>query len=104
MGGFHHDDISKGENRMANSIRSIAIWLTVICGVVSPELGATGWPTEGGNNQRTFSTDSPLTMPLTLKWTCQAPAVPKLAWSSAEGRTIEEKLMGSRIRFDDAFR
>ncbi|HVJ85828.1 MAG TPA: PQQ-binding-like beta-propeller repeat protein, partial [Caulifigura sp.] len=34
----------------------------------------------------------------------KAPSVPRLAWSSAEGRVMEGKLIAHRIRFDDAFR
>jgi len=62
------------------------------------------WPTEGGSNARLMSTADTLPVPLEAQWTYQAAAAPKLAWSSGEGRTIEGKLLGSRIRFDDAFR
>ena len=65
---------------------------------------AADWPTDGGNNARTGSTTDRLDPALELLWTYQAPAAPKLAWSSAEGRTIEGKLLAHRIRFDDAFR
>ncbi len=65
---------------------------------------AADWPTERGNNSRTASTADVLPMPLESRWSIAAPAVPRLAWSSAEGRTIEGKLIAHRIRFDDAFR
>lgn len=74
-------------------------------GAASPErLRAADWPTEGGNNQRNASTDESLPLPLAKQWTYQSPAAPRLAWSSAEGRTIEGMLMAHRVRFDDAFR
>jgi outer membrane protein assembly factor BamB len=62
------------------------------------------WPTERGDNARSGSTDEMLSTPLSLRWSVKAPAVPRLAWSSAEGRVMEGKLMAHRIRFDDAFR
>lgn len=86
------------------SAPSLAIWLVAL-GIHFPALlHAADWPTEGGNNQRTASTTEPLPIPLALQWTYQAPAAPRLAWSSAEGRTMEGKLMAHRVRFDDAFR
>lgn len=89
---------------MRLSIRSIVTCLTIFLGLCIQSVCTADWPTEGGNSQRTFATDSTLSFPLALQWTYQASAAPKLAWSSAEGRVIEEKLMGSRVRFDDAFR
>jgi len=62
------------------------------------------WPTDRGDNARSGATDEVLTLPLGEAWSIKAPAAPKLAWSSAEGRVIEGKLIGHRIRFDDAFR
>lgn len=91
-------------NRLRLVTRSIATWLAVIVGILQSRPSTADWPTEGGNNQRTFSTDAPLPLPLELRWSYQAPAAPKLAWSSAEGRVIEDKLMAHRVRFDDAFR
>lgn len=89
---------------MCSRSRILAILLLSFTATTPAELFAADWPTEGGNNQRTFSTDEQLALPLSLQWTYQAPAAPKLAWSSAEGRTIEGKLLAHRIRFDDAFR
>lgn len=89
---------------MFMSTRFRVICLLTFASAAPAPLAAADWPTEGGNNQRTFSTDEPLPLPLTQQWTYQAPAAPKLAWSSAEGRTIEGKLLAHRIRFDDAFR
>lgn len=65
---------------------------------------AADWPTEGGNNARTFATDDTLQLPLTLRWKYVSAAAPRLAWSSAEGRTIEGIPLAHRIRFDDALR
>ena len=66
--------------------------------------GAADWPTDRGNNARTGATADVLSMPLETAWSIKAPAAPRLAWSSGEGRVIEGKLLGHRIRFDDAFR
>ena len=65
---------------------------------------AADWPTDRGDNARTGATDDVLSLPLQTAWTITAPAAPRLAWSSDEGRVMEGKLIGHRIRFDDAFR
>lgn len=81
-------------------------WLTswgLIALLAAPVLGA-DWSTERGDNSRSGATNEVLTLPLNRTWSIQAPAAPRLAWSSAEGRVMEGKLIGHRIRFDDAFR
>jgi outer membrane protein assembly factor BamB len=88
---------------MTGMVRGVMVWLAAWCLYCSPGMAA-DWPTEGGGNARLSSSAERLALPLKLQWTYQAPAAPQLAWSSAEGRTIEGKLIGSRIRFDDAFR
>ncbi|MEZ5944476.1 MAG: PQQ-binding-like beta-propeller repeat protein [Planctomycetaceae bacterium] len=65
---------------------------------------ASDWPTEGGSNARAFASVDDLKMPLTAQWEVDAPAAPRLAWSSSEGRLMEGLKQAGRIRFDDAFR
>ncbi|MDZ4686257.1 MAG: PQQ-binding-like beta-propeller repeat protein, partial [Planctomycetaceae bacterium] len=89
---------------MPRSNRWALIGAFVVWGAVTSVSQAVDWPTDGGSNARLQSSTERLADSLPLRWTYQAPAAPKLAWSSAEGRTMEGKLMGSRIRFDDAFR
>lgn len=67
-------------------------------------LQAEDWPTFGGDNSRTGATAFEAGFPLRAVWTSSAPAAPRLAWSSAEGRVIEGKAIRHRVRFDDAFR
>ncbi|MEX2581604.1 MAG: PQQ-binding-like beta-propeller repeat protein [Verrucomicrobiales bacterium] len=67
-------------------------------------LRAEDWPTYRGDNARSGASKAPVGYPLRAVWSSSAPAVPQLAWSSAEGRTMEGKLIGHRVRFDDAFR
>ncbi len=62
------------------------------------------WSTYRGDASRSGATAEDVQFPIEPVWTSKAPAIPRLAWSSAEGRMIESKLMGHRIRFDDAFR
>lgn len=69
-----------------------------------PGTYADDWATEGGNNSRTFSTSDALPDQMTLLWSETAPAPPRLAWTSAEGRTMEGIPISHRVRFDDAFR
>ncbi len=65
-------------------------------------LFAADWTTFRGDNARTGSTAESLTLPLQSRWVYAAPGAPKLAWSSGEGRVIEGKLLGHRIKYDDA--
>lgn len=75
---------------------AVCLSLSVACGE--------DWPTDRGDNARSGATEDVLMLPLAESWSIKAPVAPKLAWSSAEGRVIEGKLIGHRIRFDDAFR
>ncbi len=79
------------------------LWTVSVTALLNSALAA-DWPTEGGSNLRHYSTTEALPESLKPHWTYAAPAAPKLAWSSSEGRTIEGKLLAHRIRFDDAFR
>ena len=65
-------------------------------------LSATDWPTYRGNNERTGAIAESLSVPLAVKWQYDSPAPLRIAWSSAEGRVIENKLLGHRVKFDDA--
>lgn len=78
--------------------------LAAILCLTSLSATASDWPTEGGNNSRTFATTDNLQIPLVAKWEVDAPAAPRLAWSSSEGRMMEGLKQAGRIRFDDAFR
>ncbi len=71
--------------------------------VVCTSLPAADWPTYRGDTSRSGASSESLTLPLSLAWTQDAPAAPQLAWSSGEGRVIEGKLLGHRVKYDDAF-
>ncbi len=81
-----------------------ATWL-LLAGLLMPSLAGAGeFSTYRGDKERTGGTEQALSLPLKPAWISQAPTAPRLAWSSAEGRVMEHKLIGARIRFDDAFR
>lgn len=84
---------------LRSPLTALALGLLVLAQAAGSE-----WPTDRGDNARTGASSEILTLPLQRTWTIEAPAAPRLAWSSAEGRVIEGKLIGHRIRFDDAFR
>lgn len=87
-------------------MRAFLSLLTAAVLTLLPPLPATAadWLTDRGDNARTGATNDVLALPLQPAWSIRAPAAPRLAWSSAEGRVIEGKLIGHRVRFDDAFR
>ncbi len=60
------------------------------------------WPTYRGSIARTGASDESLDPSLQLVWQYDSPAPLKMAWSGAEGRVIENKLLGHRVKFDDA--
>ncbi|MCA8982433.1 MAG: PQQ-binding-like beta-propeller repeat protein [Planctomycetaceae bacterium] len=79
-----------------------AAWL--LAGLIlgnAPVLGS-DWPMYRGNLERTGSTNESIATPLKPHWIYNAPGAPRLSWSSAEGRVIEGKLIGHRVKYDDA--
>jgi outer membrane protein assembly factor BamB len=60
------------------------------------------WPTYLGDNQRTGATAEQLGLPLSQAWVFSSAAIPRRTWTEPEGRIIEGKEMGDRVRFDDA--
>jgi outer membrane protein assembly factor BamB len=64
---------------------------------------AADWPTFRGDNGRTASTSEVIQLPLNPAWKYDSPAPPELAWSSGEGRVLEGKVLGHRVKFDDVF-
>ncbi|MEO2036747.1 MAG: hypothetical protein ABGZ35_32125, partial [Planctomycetaceae bacterium] len=69
------------------------LWILLAPTVIS----AADWSTYRGNKERTGATAESLSAPLTLRWQYDSPAPLRIAWSSAEGRVIENKLMGHRV-------
>ena len=64
---------------------------------------AADWPTFRGNNARTAASSEQISVPLNLSWKYESTALPETAWTDGEGRVIEEKLLGNRVKFDDVF-
>ena len=64
---------------------------------------AADWPTYRGNNGRTAASSEDIGVPLRAAWKYESPAPPEMAWSSGEGREIEGKQLGHRVKFDDVF-
>jgi outer membrane protein assembly factor BamB len=64
---------------------------------------AADWPTYRGDNGRTASSSEQIAVPLKAAWKYESPAPPEMAWSSGEGREIEGKQLGHRVKFDDVF-
>ena len=65
-------------------------------------LAAADWLTYRGDNARSGSTTESVSLPLGVRWVYRSPVPPRMAWSSAEGRVIEGKVIGHRVKFDDA--
>ena len=66
------------------------------------ENGASDWPTYRGGNDRLASTSVKLNPAAKPSWTYVSPAAPKMSWGSAEGRVIENQLIGNRNKYDDS--
>ena len=79
----------------------------VCCSVTTLLLLASGarsdnWTTHLADAQRSGHVETEITFPQQLRWTYRAPRPPQLAWGSAAGRIIEDKLIGHRVDYDAA--
>ncbi|MEQ9408276.1 MAG: PQQ-binding-like beta-propeller repeat protein [Fuerstiella sp.] len=83
-------------------LRCVSVSVLTVLSLSLPGTAA-DWPTYRGDNARTAASGEVITLPLNLTWEYQAPAPPEMAWSSGEGREIEGKLLGHRVKFDDVF-
>ncbi|MGV3483925.1 MAG: PQQ-binding-like beta-propeller repeat protein, partial [Planctomycetaceae bacterium] len=79
----------------------LAFLLSMLVGPAPADLIAQDWPMFGNSPSRHGSTTARVDGKLEASWTYQTAAPPKMAWSSAEGRVIESKLMQSRTKYDD---
>jgi outer membrane protein assembly factor BamB len=70
--------------------------------LVSMACHAKDWPTYRNGNERHGSVPLTLNPAVKPSWTYQAPVAPKMSWGSAEGRMIENQLIGNRNKYDDA--
>ena len=76
--------------------------LLIVTLFASQMLHAENWHTYRGNNLRTGGTNNSVKTPLALAWKFTSSHAPRLAWSSGEGRVMEGKVIGHRVKFDDA--
>lgn len=79
----------------------LALWFTLVAIVTTDGL-ANDWPSYRNGAARLGSTDEVVTGALNRSWVYQAPAAPQGAWSSAEGRVIENMVIRNRAKYDDA--
>lgn len=89
------------------SIRTRKFKLVIAVTLLSHSLAvaatADDWPTFRGDSGRTGGTSESVQLPLVAAWKYESPAPPELAWSSGEGRVVEGKVLGHRVKFDDVF-
>ncbi len=92
-----------GPFRVMISATVLASWLSFWPIVlVAPSALAEDWPSYRNGPSRQGSTTARVEGELRRSWNYQAPAPPRMAWSSAEGRVIESKLIQNRVKYDDA--
>ncbi len=85
------------------SLRLMSTMLIALFAVGHAFTEAADWPTYRGDNGRTASSSEEIGVPLKAAWKYESPAPPEMAWSSGEGREIEGKTLGHRVKFDDVF-
>lgn len=83
--------------------RTTSCVLRLLLMVITTPTIAADWPTYRGNISRTGSTSEELQLPLFPAWVYVSPAPPELSWSTGEGRIMEGKVLGSRVKYDDVF-
>lgn len=82
----------------------VRIWqvAVVCCFLCSGELRSENWPSFRNGLARTGSTVESISPESQPRWVYRTAAAPHMAWSSAEGRVIEDKLIGHLVKYDDA--
>lgn len=96
--------VSRGRGCSA-SIRltfCFAVIALAVDAIATSDALANDWPSYRNGAARLGSTDEVVTGDLKRSWVYQAAAAPRGAWSSAEGRLIENKLIRNRAKYDDA--
>ena len=84
-----------------NRLRSVIIVLFALIALEHELTHAADWPTL--SRRQCANGVEQISVPLNLAWKYESPALPEMAWSDGEGRVIEEKLLGNRVKFDDVF-
>lgn len=84
------------------SARLFVLVAVVVWCLDSTALRAQDWPTYRHDAARTGSTTAVVQPANAARWTYRAAAPPRMAWSSAEGRVIENHLIGHLVKYDDA--
>ncbi len=103
-------DFTPGAIRMRQAAKRMSIWLFAVarCAGIVMLCGSSGsavaedWPSYRNGPARVGSTSAELLPEATARWVYRAPAPPRMAWSSAEGRVIENHLIGHLVKYDDA--
>ena len=80
----------------------LATCLLSVCSISPRPVSADDWPSYRNGPDRQGSTSEVVDGPLQPVWNYRTPVPPRLAWSSAEGRVMESKLIGHRTKYDDA--
>jgi outer membrane protein assembly factor BamB len=63
---------------------------------------ASDWPTYRNGSTRNGATEESVQLREKPSWVYRAPAPPRMAWSSGEGRVIENHLIGNLTKYDNA--
>ncbi len=86
----------------AQKLAFAAVLSLLLASMVGGNASGDDWPSYRNGAARHGSTSAKVNGPLQSAWTYQAAAAPRMAWASAEGRVIEQKLIGHRSKYDDA--
>jgi len=87
----------------ANPIFAMATAMATLGGhQLFAQNGSRDWPSYRNGNDRMGSTSESFSPGAQPNWVYTSPAAPKMSWGSAEGRIIENHLIGNRNKYDDA--
>lgn len=84
-------------------IRFVTFLLLAILFAADSLTQAADWPTYRGDIARSGGTSEELKFPLNSGWKYASPAPPEMSFSSGEGRTLEGKVLGHRVKYDGVF-
>ena len=81
---------------------AFGLWVILELHALGGETGTSDWPNYRNGNDRHGSSDVSMVPANEPSWTYRSPAAPKMSWGSAEGRVIENHLIGNRNKYDDS--
>ncbi len=90
-------------SKFVRMIRLVTFLLLAILFAADSLTQAADWSTYRGDIARSGGSTEELKFPLNSGWKYASPAPPEMSFSSGEGRVLEGKVLGHRVKYDGVF-